>query len=208
MLALGIDTSTPTVSVALARQELIARRDVPANNAHAEVLAALVDGVMREAGVTAKDVGAIGVGLGPGPFTGLRVGIVTAAAIADALGVPAYGMCSLDSIRDSSIEGEPYAVMTDARRRQVYWAVYDEQGTRIEGPEINAPDDLAEHLRGRVRRLIGPMSDLVRWPDAGIAAAHARDCAMRLETPTPLTPMYLRRPDAREPGPPKKVTPA
>jgi len=208
VLALGIDTSTPTVSVALVRPELVARRDVHANNAHGEVLAALVDEVLRAARVAPADVGAIGVGLGPGPFTGLRVGIVTAAAMADALGVPAYGMCSLDTIRDSSTEGEPYAVMTDARRRQVYWAVYDEEGTRIEGPEINAPDELSEHLRGRVRRIIGPASDVVRWPDAGTIAAHARDCAMRAEAQTALTPMYLRRPDAREPGPPKRVTPA
>jgi len=208
VLALGIDTSTPTVSVALVDGEVVARRDVVANNAHGEVLAVLIDDVLRSAGATTAQLGAIGVGLGPGPFTGLRVGIVTGLTMADALGVPAFGMCSLDTISDPIVAGEPYAVLTDARRRQFYWAVYDQTATRIEGPEISQPDELADYLRGRVQHIIGPVADLVRWPDAAQLAAHARACLEQGRSAEPLTPMYLRRPDAREPGPPKKVTPA
>jgi tRNA threonylcarbamoyl adenosine modification protein YeaZ len=208
VLALGIDTSTPMVSVALVEDDLVARRDVMANNAHGEVLASLIDGVFRAAGRAVGELAVIGVGLGPGPFTGLRVGIVTAAAMSDAADVPAYGMCSLDTIVDPEADNEPYAVMTDARRRQVYWAAYDGVGNRIEGPEITAPDELAEHLRDRVRRIIGPATETVRWPDAARLAAHARTCLDQGRPPEPLIPLYLRRPDAREPGPPKKVTPA
>jgi tRNA threonylcarbamoyl adenosine modification protein YeaZ len=220
VLALGIDTSTPMVSVALADDDLLlARRDELAENMHGEVLAVLVDDVFRTAGASVADLGAIGVGLGPGPFTGLRVGIMTAAAMSDALGIPAYGMCSLDTITDLSADDKLYAVVSDARRRQVYWAVYTEVGRRVEGPEISTPDDLAAHLRGRVRRLTGPaaqrlsqFSDLTigepRWPDASALAADALVHAGGGDEPTPLTPLYLRRPDAREPGPPKRVTPA
>lgn len=188
--------------------ELRSRRDELVNNKHGEVLAALVDALFRDSGVSAHDLGSIGVGLGPGPFTGLRVGVVTAAALGDALAVPVYGLCSLDTIADPAI-GEPHAVVTDARRRQVYWAVYDSAGRRVEGPEISPPTELAEHLRGRVRRVLGTIdADEERWPDAKVLARHAIDSARRDEGPVPLTPMYLRRPDAREPGPPKRVTPA
>ena len=208
VLALGIDTSTPTVSVALVDGDVVERRDVAAHNAHGEVLAALIDDVFHASNRSVGELASIGVGLGPGPFTGLRVGIVTAASLADALGVPVYGMCSLDAIRDQATAGESYAVVTDARRRQVYWAVYDDEGTRTEGPEINAPDEVMEHLRRQARHIIGPMSETVRWPDGAILARNAGDRATRGDESDPLTPMYLRRPDAREPGPRKKVTPA
>ena len=216
MLALGIDTSTPMVAVAVVGDDgSVVRRDRLVNNGHGEALAGLIAEVLEEAGVTATDLGAVGVGLGPGPFTGLRVGIVTAAALADAVGIGTYGMCSLDAVLDES--GEPYAVVTDARRRQVYWAVYDAAGQRTDGPEISTPVELAGHLRGTARRLTGPaaadnreaFSDFEvsdkRWPDASIIA---RNALGRTDASTQLTPLYLRRPDAREPGPPKRVTPA
>lgn len=221
MLALGIDTSTPRVSVALADSgAVVARSDEIVGNGHGELLAVLIEQVFRAAACDRADLGAVGAGLGPGPFTGLRVGIVTVAAIADALGVPAFGVCSLDVVTPSSPSPEPYAVVTDARRRQVYWAVYDAGGRRTDGPEISPPGELAELLRGRVRHITGSAGpehreafadfdvDEVRWPDAGAIAMHAAACAERGDTVAPLTPLYLRRPDAREPGPPKRVTPA
>ena len=203
------------VSVAVVRDdESVARRDDLVNNGHGEALAGLITEVLEQADVPATDLSVVGVGLGPGPFTGLRVGIVTAAALADALGIPAYGMCSLDAVH--GVDGEPYAVVTDARRRQVYWAVYDAVGQRIDGPDISAPIELTEHLRGTVQRLTGPAAaanaeafgDFVVsdqcWPDAAVIA---RDALRRTSPASPLTPMYLRRPDAQEPGPPKRVTP-
>ena len=236
MLALGIDTSTPMVSVALVDKEplprsdgpiltsppvLVARCDQLVDNQHGELLAALIDEIFKAAGASMADLGAIGVGLGPGPFTGLRVGIVTAAAISDSLGIPAYGRCSLDVVgKDHSMDEGPFVVVSDARRRQLYWAVYNEVGGREEGPEIGFPQDIAEHVRGRADEVAGPASTLYadafegfriaapRWPDAESIAQHAWFPGQAGRASDPLTPLYLRRPDAREPGPPKRVTPA
>lgn len=235
MLALGIDTSTPMVSVALVEKEplprsntsiltspplLVARRDQLADNKHGELLAALIDETFQEAGASIADLGAVGVGLGPGPFTGLRVGVVTAAAISDALGIPVYGKCSLDVIGwDHSMDEAPFVVVSDARRRQLYWAVYNEVGGREEGPEIGFPDEIAEHVRGRVGEVAGPACTLYadafagfriaspRWPDAWSIATHAWFPGQGDQPSDPLIPLYLRRPDAREPGRPKRVTP-
>ncbi len=108
MLVLGLDTSTPAVSAAVVeltadlRWGRSAVRSVeptgPGPGQHGELLAACVRDALAEVGASRQDLTAIAVGLGPGPFTGLRVGIVTAAALADALGIPAYGCCSLDAV--------------------------------------------------------------------------------------------------------------
>ena len=222
MLVLGIDTSTPTVSVALVDDDkLLARRDQLANNAHGEVLAALIDAVLRAMATTPADLAAMAVGLGPGPFTGLRVGIVTAAAMGDALGIPVFGDCSLDVLGPEGLmAGRPFAAVTDARRRQVYWALYDDGGSRVEGPDIAPAVEVADHLRGRVRDVVGPGATqyadafagfdvaATQWPDAGRLAMNAARRHGSGSAADALTPMYLRRPDAREPGSPKKVTPA
>ena len=233
MLALGIDTSTPQVSVALgswsARGEsgpgdgteprLLSRHDQLARNAHGEVLAPALARVLEDAGRSRGDIDVIGVGLGPGPFTGLRVGIVTAAALGDALAVPVYGRCSLDTIAEENVGAEePFLVATDARRHQVYWAAYTATGSRSDGPDISPPEALAERFRGRVERVIGPAAAAVaafggvevagvdRWPSATRMAADAIRRAWNAEPQSVLEPMYLRSPDARPPGPPKKVT--
>jgi tRNA threonylcarbamoyl adenosine modification protein YeaZ len=235
VLALGIDTSTPMVSVTLVEAEplprnatavmtrpprAVARRDELVNNTHGEVLAAFIDEVFRDAGASTTDLAAVGVGLGPGPFTSLRVGVVTAVALSDALGVPAYGVCSLDVVATvHATDQDRFVVVSDARRRQLYWAVYNEVGGREEGPEIGFPQDVAAHVRDRVTEVAGPASTLYadafagftitepRWPDTWWIAQHAWSRAQSGIAPEPLIPMYLRRPDAREPGPPKRVTP-
>ena len=221
MLVLGIDTSTPTVSVALVDDdELLGRQDQLANNTHGEVLATLIDAVLRATATAPPDLAAVAVGLGPGPFTGLRVGIVTAAAIGDALGIPVFGDCSLDFLGPAGLmSGRPFAAVTDARRRQVYWALYDGGGSRVEGPDIAPAAEVADRLRARVRDVVGPgatqyaeaFADFdvaaTQWPDAGRLAMSAARRHMSGAAAAALTPMYLRRPDAREPGSPKRVTP-
>ena len=224
MLLLAVDTSSVQVSVAVAEVRggndvgALAASDLVAANRHGELLAPLVREAMAAAGVTVGDLDAVAAGLGPGPFTGLRVGIVTAAAMADALGLPTYGACSLDAI--ALRHPAPLLVCSDARRKQVYWARYGADGRRVEGPELSAPADLAERCRGVVGRVAGAGAALYAdvWHGYELredaAYPHAIDIA-RVVAPRLVTgaaadvlePMYLRRPDAVVPGAPKAVTP-
>ncbi|KLL12677.1 MULTISPECIES: tRNA (adenosine(37)-N6)-threonylcarbamoyltransferase complex dimerization subunit type 1 TsaB [Protofrankia] len=236
-----------------------AARQVVDPRRHAELLVPLVREVLDEAAVRPADLDGVVVGLGPGPFTSLRVGVVTAGAFADALGKPAYGICSLDGV-GAGLTGR-VAVATDARRREVYWAVYAD-GARVAGPFVDRPRAVVDALREMsVSRLVGPgaalypdvFADLAGpgphpWPasatgartgagpdtragtgsgtrsgagpgqtsgpprtaDPGypspvvLARLAAADVLAR-RPPAPLVPLYLRRPDAAEPHPPKTV---
>lgn len=225
VLVLGIDTSTPAVTVALVALsaaepiDVLAERSEVTPNRHGERLGPLIEQVLAAAGHAPGDLRAIAVGLGPGPFTGLRVGVVTAAAMGDALGIPVYGECSLDALIrwPTPLDGRVAAV-TDARRRQVYWATYD--GSRRTDLDVAAPADLAARLSARdIPVIVGagaaaypeffgePDADRRYPPAAGIVAV-AADRVLRREPGGPLSPLYLRRPDAVPPGRPKQVTPA
>jgi tRNA threonylcarbamoyl adenosine modification protein YeaZ len=212
VLILGLDTSTPAVSVTLVdtTRGSLAESVVVDARRHGELLAAGIATVLRKTGADRRDVGAIAVGLGPGPFTGLRVGVVTAATLSDALGIPAYGTCSLDGLGSGA-----RVAMTDARRREVYWARYDDQGARVDGPHVSKPADLVARLRNvdvvgdgaQVYAELFAGLDLRPEPRYPAAAALVCVVAPRLGTAAePLVPLYLRRPDAEQPGPPKKVT--
>jgi tRNA threonylcarbamoyl adenosine modification protein YeaZ len=224
VLVLAFDTSTPAVTVAVvdADREIRSDRLVVEANRHGELLAPMISAALDEAAARPSDLSAIGVGLGPGPFTGLRVGIVTAKAMSDALGIPAYGVCSLDLIADQHGYADgPFAALSDARRKQVYWALYSDAGDRLEGPELGRPEDVAEWLRGRSTSVSGAGAKLYREVFAGFEIAEfgdypgaidlgwrVTDLAMAGVPTDELAPMYLRRPDAQPPGRPKQVTPA
>lgn len=212
MRVLVLDTSTPAVTAALVAVDagvpaVLAERVVVDGRRHGELLAVGLREVLTE------PVDAVVVGVGPGPFTGLRVGIVTAAAFAAARGVPALGVCSLDGLA-----GPSTGVVTDARRREVYWARYDATGARVDGPHVGAPAVAAAGLAG-VDRVVGAGAHLYpdafvgvevaaepRYPSPGLLAAGAVRRHLAGDLPLPLTPLYLRRPDAEEPRPPKRVT--
>lgn len=215
MLVLAVDTSSAAVSAALVElnatgQLTRAEHAVVDGKRHGELLAVGVRAVLAGARPDA-----VVVGTGPGPFTGLRVGLVTAAVLASAWGVPVYGVCSLDgyAARDE-------AVLTDARRREVYWARYDATGARVDGPHVNPPAQAAERLGGQVQRLVGAGAVLHAGSLAGFEVdsdrAHLSVAALvavaapriRAGAPAdPITPLYLRRPDATAPGEPKRVIP-
>jgi len=222
---LAVDTSSAQVSAALVHiapdgeATAASVRQLVAPNRHGELLAQLVHDVLAEARVRLSDVGAMAAGLGPGPFTGLRVGVVTAATIADACAIPAYGVCSLDALARRHDEGR-VLVCSDARRRQVYWARYD-GGRRVDGPEIGYPAQLATDMAGQVDRTVGAGALLHRDAFAGVHSVEdhpypsavdvAALCSQRALAGAPsevLEPLYLRRPDAVPPGKPKTVTPA
>jgi len=157
VLLLALDSSTPRVTVALvdvaadASTRVLAEHADDVGNRHGELLAPAIATVLAAVGAKPGDLGAIACGLGPGPFTGLRVGIVTAASLADGLNVPAYGACSLDALALAHRGNGRLLAVTDARRKQVYWALYDEDGRRVDGPEVSAPTEVP----GNVDRVVG-----------------------------------------------------
>lgn len=219
MLLLAFDTATPAITVALhdGASVLAAFTTVDARRT-GEVLAPGIADVLSRSGRTMSEVTGIAVGVGPGPFTGLRVGLVTARTLGDALEVPVHGVCTLDVLAyatDGTGLVGPFAVATDARRKEVYWAAYADALTRTSEPDVTRPGELVERLSalpvvgegpylypGAFPSPAGP-----RHPDAGILAALV---ALRLATdPSKLSapdPMYLRRPDAVEPAARKKVS--
>jgi tRNA threonylcarbamoyl adenosine modification protein YeaZ len=210
VLVLALDTATPTLVAGLARWsadgpvEVLAERAVPSGNRHAELLTVAVTEVLAEGGLSTADIDAVVTGLGPGPFTGLRVGVVTAAALADARRLPAVGVCSLDAIGSGA-----RTVVTDARRKEVYWAAYAPDGSRTAGPGVVRPEDLAVEgtVVGDPRFAERLGTDVT--PAEVTTAGLLRAAAAQLADPSsagPLTPLYLRRPDAVPPTSFKPVT--
>jgi tRNA threonylcarbamoyl adenosine modification protein YeaZ len=211
VLVLALDTATPTLLVGLARwtagtgAEVLAERGVASGNRHAELLTPTIRAVLADAGRSMGDLDAVVTGLGPGPFTGLRVGVVTAAAVADARGLPVVGVCSLDAIGAGA-----RTVVTDARRKELYWASYAADGSRTSGPAVDRPEDA-----GRTPPLVGDAA--VGSARLGVPVAPAgvttagllRAAGGQLADPFsagPLEPLYLRRPDAVPPTLRKAVT--
>jgi tRNA threonylcarbamoyl adenosine modification protein YeaZ len=151
-----------------------------------------------------REIGAIVAGLGPGPFTGLRVGLVTAASMGQALGIPTYGVCSLDALGRAAGPGR-VLVVTDARRREVYFATYVD-GHRRTDPDVTSPAD----VRVDADRAVGegalkysdvfglPIDEILLYPPGAALVALAADRIRGRAASERLTPLYLRRPDAVE----------
>ena len=181
MAVLALDTSA-AVAVALTDDagRPLAARSVQEHRRHAELLAPLINEVLAEAGVDRSAITAVVAGTGPAPFTGLRVGLVTARALALALGVPVHGVCSLDAIAAQAVRdlalavGTEVLVVTDARRREVYWARYRVTGAAtdpehaielVAGPGVDHPAAVAAE---GVTRVVA----------ASIASAEAQSAAL------------------------------
>lgn len=211
-MLLALDTSTRFVSVAVHDDDAVlaeATSDEPMQ--HGEQLAPLIDRVLQQVGAIRQDLTAVVVGVGPGPFTGLRVGVVTARVLGLALGIPVYGVGSLDVLAARAVDegvAEPFVATLDARRKELFWASYDEEGNRVDGPHVDRPAGLPAEVLvvgdgpvrypGAFARTSGPES-----PDAGTLARVVAEERAELVDPEPI---YLRRPDATVPGPPKKVS--
>ncbi|MGY1437494.1 tRNA (adenosine(37)-N6)-threonylcarbamoyltransferase complex dimerization subunit type 1 TsaB [Streptomyces reniochalinae] len=220
MLMLALDTATPAVTVALhdadGDRTLAAAHQVDARR-HGELLLPCVERVLQEAGRKLAEVTDLVVGVGPGPYTGLRVGLVTAEAFAAALGQRVHGVCTLDGLAYASGLDEPFVVATDARRKEVYWARYDDARTRVGGPAVDRPTEIEEQVAevpsvGAGAVLYDSVFRGVRrdLPTEQSATALARVAAERLSRGAellPPRPLYLRRPDAQVPAGYKVVTP-
>jgi tRNA threonylcarbamoyladenosine biosynthesis protein TsaB len=278
VLLLAFDTATPSVTVALHDGDrVLAETSAIDARRHGELLAPSISRVLAAAGTSPGGVTAVVVGTGPGPYTGLRVGLVTARALGAALEVPVYGVCTLDAIAYAAVlagavpdvpaalevpampaalgvpaassaagtpgepgefsvgggsagsagrstPGEPgvagtrsaapaaFLVATDARRKEVYWAAYAADGSRLAAPAVNRPADVPAGLpaAGYGAWLYPEAFGSLLEPRYPAAAALAGLAACRLAAGLPLSgpePLYLRLPDARVPGPLKEVTP-
>jgi tRNA threonylcarbamoyladenosine biosynthesis protein TsaB len=218
VLVLGFDTATPAVSVALHDGErVIAGASALDARRHSELLAPMIAKILADAGASRTDLTAIAVGVGPGPYTGLRVGVVTARVLGSVLHLPVSGVCSLDVIAVSAVSAAPagpFLVATDARRKEVYWARYDAAGRRIAGPHVTQASAIPDAAGLPVAGAGGPLYPAAFGELIGPAYPDARTLCGLVARPAgqvPLLdpePLYLRRPDAREPGPPKRVTPS
>ena len=210
-MLLALDTATPFVAVALHDgTDVVVEHRSEQRMQHGEQLAPLIDRALTEAGIVRQDLTAVAVGRGPGPFTGLRVGLVTARTLAYVLDIPAYAVCSLDVLAAeaaASIGGD-FVVATDARRKEVYLASYDDQGRRLDGPVVARPAEVATDLPcvGEGARLYPEAFPHATGPELPSAGWLARCVAEELAEITDPEPLYLRRPDAVAPGAPKKVS--
>jgi tRNA threonylcarbamoyladenosine biosynthesis protein TsaB len=215
VLLIALDTATSAVTVALHDgNAVVAEESAVDRRRHGELLAVFIDKALRSIGAGRGDLTAVAVGTGPGPYTGLRAGLVTARVLASALRIRIDGVCSLDVIAAAArteAAGE-FLVATDARRREVYWARYSAAGQRSCGPQVSRPADVPTGLAvaGEAALIYPDLSDRPlnpAFPSAAELAAIGAGRLARGEPPQPAVPLYLRRPDAREPGKPKRVTP-
>jgi tRNA threonylcarbamoyl adenosine modification protein YeaZ len=218
VLVLALDTSSAAILTAVyALPETgpsteLACHDAVNARGHTELLAPSIASCLTNAGISPSELDAVVAGLGPGPFTGMRVGLVTAAAMAQALSIPTYGVCSLDAIAQRG--HHDLLVATDARRHEIYWARYDASGTRTDGPHVARAADVSTDgiaaMTGAGARLYQPELDRPlldrEYPDLGALVAVAADRIRSGAAGETLTPLYLRRPDAVPPAAVKAVS--
>jgi tRNA threonylcarbamoyl adenosine modification protein YeaZ len=222
VLLLAFDTATPAVTVALHDgTRVLAERTTVDARRQGELLAPHILEVLESAGVRPRALELIAVGVGPGPFTGLRVGVVTARVMAEALGIGVVGVCTLDVLASQAVAtgavGDSFLVATDARRREVHWAAYDVSAggrpVRTAGPSVASAADVPVGGRpvvGRGADLYGEVLGPRVGPADPSAAALASFAVAEQAAGRPLfeaVPLYLRRPDAAAPGRPKPVRP-
>jgi tRNA threonylcarbamoyl adenosine modification protein YeaZ len=203
---LAIDTSAGT-SVAVVDRDagIIAEGAEADTRRHAEIIGTLIDEVLRQSGVSVAELSGVAVGMGPGPFTGLRVGIAAARAFAFGAGKPVVPVVSHDAVAFGRTR--PTLVVTDARRREVYWSAYsgsDAEGlpVRVAGPGLETPAQLPFAVPG--------FADFERVDAAEVSAASIGLVAELLylhKRPFASSEaLYLRSPDVTISAGPKRVS--
>ena len=222
MLILGIDTATQQVGCAIGGHEgVLASAHSSRGKRHAETLTPAIDFVRRQARIELSEISVVAVDLGPGLFTGLRVGIASAKAIAHALRVPMIGVTSLDLVAfPVRFSNRLIVAALDARRGELYYAFYRQVPggvQRLSEPEVGSPDDLASEIiaRGEESLMVGDgalryhdrfsglskvelAEQTLAYPTATalVQLAHAQALREQWVNPWDLEPIYLRSPDA------------
>ena len=213
-VALAIDTSAGTTVALVSGERVLAQHDIESNMSHAESIGTAIEAVLAEAKISAADVTEVIAGRGPAPYTGLRVGLAAATMFAAGRNLPLHGVVSLDAIalrhfaengqgssKPGANEGRPASshllVTTDARRKEVFWAIYQaEPFARIEGPAVNTPADLENILGDRP----------IEITTAKVSGEYiAKVAALIGDEKFDSSAIYLRAPDA-VPSPGKKVS--
>jgi tRNA threonylcarbamoyladenosine biosynthesis protein TsaB len=222
VLILGIDTATPQVGVAIGGHEgVLASTQSARGRQHAEILTPAIEFTCRQARVTLAEISVVAVDLGPGLFTGLRVGIAAAKAMAHALRVPMIGVPSLDLLA-LPVRFSPRLVVAaiDARRGELFFAFYRQVPggvQRLSAHQLGTPDDLASEIlaRGDDCLLVGDgalryrevfdgltrveiVDDSFAFPSATslVQLAHSQALREQFVNLSDVQPMYLRKPDA------------
>jgi tRNA threonylcarbamoyladenosine biosynthesis protein TsaB len=219
-VVMGFDTATPVTTAALLRPDgsaVEAHDEPPAESRgrHASLLLGLVERVLREGGVAWEEVSRLAVGVGPGGFTGLRIGIATARALSQARGLDVVPVSSLEALAAGAASSQPVAAVIDARRGEVFAAVFAPDGSPLLGPAALAPEALAERLSALPATPLAVGDGAVRFAEELVSAGavippadtpvHRLDAVQicRLgEVREPvdrdgLLPTYLREPDAK-----------
>ena len=214
-MLLTLDTATAAVTVALHDGDsVVAQTSTVDALRHGELLAPAIQSVLTDADVGPAAVTRIAVGVGPGPFTGLRVGLVTARMMGAVLGVPVDGVCTLDILAFAVTAGGPFLVATDARRKEVYYAAYGDRTSRISGPAVDRPEAVATRfgdlaagkVAGRGATLYPEWFPNPTGPEFPTAADLARLVVSGHANLLAPEPLYLRRPDVAAPGARKRVS--
>lgn len=204
-MILAIDTSVG-ISVAVHDgTETISEFSSGQHGLQGELTAQYIQNALDSADCGPADVTDVVVGVGPGPFTGLRVGIASALTFGHALGIPVHGICSLDAIGFANKEA--CIAITDARRKELYWAEFRD-GLRVSEPNVNTPQEILE--LNPAAKFVGPAvtlyPEIIMGNHVELRAGFLADLfARELGQNQPITPMYLRKPDAVPPTERKPV---
>jgi tRNA threonylcarbamoyladenosine biosynthesis protein TsaB len=220
VLILGIETATEQVGVAIGGHEgVIASFEVARGRRHAEILAPAIEFVCRQADVELAELGVIAVDVGPGLFTGMRVGLASAKALAQALRIPMIGISSLDLLAFPWRHTDRVVVpVIDARKGEIFWAAYRQVPgglQQVSSPSVGPVDDLVADLLARSQDVLLVGDGALRYrdeildgyhgefaddahPSAGplVQLAHARALREEWVSPREIEPIYLRAPDA------------
>jgi tRNA threonylcarbamoyladenosine biosynthesis protein TsaB len=220
MNILALDTSMGACSAAVLRDDGAARhlvvREALMARGHAEALMPMIAEVMAEAGLDFAALGLIAATVGPGSFTGVRIAIAAARGLALVTPAKLYGTDSLTvmarlTLSTGVVRQEPLAVAVDARRGMLYLGLYNEEGRKLDGPLLLAPDDAATLLPSNLNSVVGSGAVLLaeararrgrilkaELPELQPSAAALAEIALESgETVPMLRPLYLRPPDAR-----------
>lgn len=208
MYSIALDTSAGTTVALLQDDDVLAELNFDENMTHAERIGQALSEVLTKAAIRPAQIGRVVVGMGPGPFTGLRVGLAAAKFFALGANAELVGVCSLDAIALNFYEQNPTAgallVVTDARRKEVFWAAYSGLSSgipiRVVGPSVTKEENIKDFI---------DVDSHQRTEILGTAAALGKiafsETSTELGANYDVSPIYLREPDA-VPGKGKRVS--